>query len=207
MKIREIREGLLDRVLGKSTDTNTGDQQRVTLAQRIAKLKSDSGIKRIGSVATKAWAGRTGQIMKKMQNALTPQQYDRLLRKFIDETLMGNVSLNQMVNKSVAAKKVIDRAVNNIITNRGDPAAQQDAFTTISAMASTWVDTGLGTEPTPDDTVSDQGIPTPDEAKPFRMVGSKANLDRLELDTRDPSQKQLYNKLKAEYSKDNSIAR
>jgi len=205
MKIKEIREGLLDRI-GAGTKPLPPD---ASMQQRVTLKRSLGDIKRIAEVAAKAWAGRVNTMEKKQAGPLSDQQYLTQLRYFVDELLMGDVSLTALEKDSPEGKQMIDKAMAEISSPQGrnDMGVWLDRFMTISAVASSWVDSGQGADKEQTPAQSQQ----PDinkDPKPFTMSGRMARAGNLELNLDDPTHKRLYDMIRAEWrSGDKNIAK
>lgn len=205
MKIKEIREGFLDGIgIGtKPLPPNASMRQRVTLKRSLG------DIKRVADVATKAWAGRVNRMEKQQAGPLSDKQYQEQLRQFVDQLLMGDVSLTALEKDSPEGKKMIDKAMAEISSPQGrnDMGVWQDRFKTISAVATSWVDSGQGMDK--EQTPAQAQQPDPDEdPNPFKLSGRTARAGNLELNLDDPTHKKLYNMIRAEWrAGDKNIAK
>jgi len=187
MKINEITEaGILDRLVKGTKAAYQGYTQ-----SRDTRV-NDQAIAQMSQVAARAW-GKKKQSLERINdyNPLTKQQEAQQLTKWIDDNLLGSYQL-----KSTGGdfQGIVANLVNKI-TN--DPKQAQQSFRTILTNASK-----LALDPESEPSRAPQaGQTAGTNTAPFKVVGNIATAGNMELNLKDPQQREIYDRIRDEVAK------
>ena len=186
MKINEITEGILDKLVGATKKAYQGyTQSKDTRVNQQA-------ISNMSQVAARAW-GKMKQNLERVNdyNPLSKQQLTDQLTKWIDNNLLGSY---QLKSTSGDFQGLVANLVQKI-TN--DPKQTQASFQTILTNASK-----LALDPESEPTRDPQpGQQAGNNTAPFKVTNNIATAGNMELNLSDPQQREIYNRIRDEVAK------
>ena len=187
MKINEITEGILDKLVGATKKAYQGyTQSKDTRVNQQA-------ISNMSQVAVRAW-GKMKQNLERVNDykPLTEKQLTDQLTDWIDNNLLGSYSLN---SASGTFQTQVGGLVKTIIQK---PEQTQAAFSELLTSASKLA---LDPKSKIDNTKQQPGQPADANTAPFKVVGNIAKAGNMELNLKDPEQLEIYKRIRDEVAK------
>lgn len=188
MKINEITEApkFLDKLVGATKKAYQGYTQN-----RDTRV-NDQAIAQMSQVAARAW-GKMKQNLERINDykPLTTQQQTDQLTDWIDNNLLGSYSLK---SASGTFQSKVRNLVNTIIKY---PEKTQASFNELLTSASK-----LALDPESEPSRAPQaGQPAGTNTAPFKVVGNIATAGNMELNLKDPQQREIYDRIRDEVAK------
>ena len=188
MKINEITEApkFLDKLVGATKKAYQGYTQ-----SRDIRVNSQA-ISNMSQVASRAW-GKEKQRLERINdyNPLTKQQQTQLLTKWIDNNLLGSYQLKSTSGKF---QGLVANLVQTIISK---PKQTQAVFSELLTNASKLAldpKSKPARDPLPGQTAGNN-------TAPFKVTNNIATAGNMELNLRDPQQREIYDRIRDEVAK------
>ena len=188
MKINEITEApkFLDKLVGATKKADQGYTQ-----SRDIRVNSQA-ISNMSQVASRAW-GKEKQRLERINdyNPLTNKQLTDQLTKWIDNNLLGSYQLKSTSGDFQGLVGVLIQAIID------DPKQTQAVFSKLLTNASK-----LALDPESEPARDPQpGQSAGNNTAPFKVANNIATAGNMELNLKDPQQRQIYDRIRDEVAK------